>query len=200
VSVFWLIATLAAAVLGGGALFAALGRLARDGERLLSDAPLLSGSAIIEGAFGRIEGIATSTQPLLNVPGLEQSCLIYELVVRARDGSEWSELDRVRKGVELSVQVGNVSVRVDGAVVVLVSSAMHTEHRNLGSRMLVRDGITSTVHYVPPGAHVNVAGTIAREVETDPSATTDYRELATRFRMVPTRARPVVLACRLDQK
>jgi hypothetical protein len=196
--VLWLIATIATAGLGGLSMFAVFNRMAANAERMLRDAPLLSPEQLADGTYGRIEGRATSLAPLVTAPGLAQPCLLYELVVwssGSATSSDWGEIHREIVGGELVVEVGGRAVRIDARQVHLVTAPAHDAPTDLRPGGHPFDGrFTSRVRYVAADAIVQVVGTLTREVDADPAATNDYREIATRFRLVGTRSRPLVLA------
>ncbi len=198
----WLLATIATAGLGGLSVFVALRRMEQQVERVLRDAPRLTSERLVEGAYGRIEGRARSQAELVMAPGLDRPCVLYELVVwqRFEDGSstaDWGEVHRSIVGGELLVDVDGVVVRVDAQQVQLVTAPVHDHAGDLRPGAFHRSGpFTSRIRYVVADADVQVVGTVSREVDADPGATRDYREIATRLRMIAARNRPLVLAAR----
>ena len=168
---------------GGGALFATLNRMGANLEKLFSSAPDLT--RLEEGAFGRITGELRPRGNPVKVPGLGQPCAFYEHVMYVGVGSTWRVVERELVGGELEIAVGDSLVRVQARDIYIVRAPSHDQ--TVGTR-------TSRVRYVPVGATVQLVGTLTREVDADPAAQNDYREIATRFRLVGNRRQPVVLA------
>ncbi len=198
----WLLTTFATAGIGALSVHLALRRLDADADRLLREAPLLAADRLVEGAYGRIKGRAISHQPPVIAPGVKRPCLLYELVVwylasRRNGGDHWREIHRETTGGELVVMVGDIAVRLDARDVHLVTATApsHGEPGDLRRTDARREGTgyTSWVRYVELDATIEVAGTVVREVDANPAATTDYREVATRLRLVGTRTRPLML-------
>jgi hypothetical protein len=194
--VFWLLGAIAGLGVAGYSVFATLSKMGGDLEKAFKKAPDLPPAAFGEGAYGRISGVATSPFALPNVPGLGIPCLAYELVVYQtgshHGSSEWRIVHRERAGVDIEVAVGDAVVRLDGSSAVLLHGPKHDANHDL--RREPGYGLfTSHVRYVPPGAAIQVVGALTREVDEDPSATNDYREVATRYRVVGKRHQPVLL-------
>ncbi len=187
---FWMITALAAMGAAGVSLFATLNRLGGDVEKAFREAPALGEAAFAEGAYGRISGVASSPGTLPVVPGLDVTCLIYERVVYevASDGQAaggWRIAHREIIGGDVDVTVGDTVVRFDARDLYLYAAPSHDGHEG---------GRTTRVRYVPPGATVQVLGTLTREVDMDPNASRDYRSVATRYRLIGKRKQPIVVA------
>jgi hypothetical protein len=182
--------------IGGGALFATLNRMGANLEKLFDKAPELEEARFAEGAFGRITGVMGSAGTLAKVPGLDLPCALYEIVVYAvydeRNGG-WRVVHRELVGGDVEVAVGNTVVRVSPRDLYIVRAPSHDANTDLRSRPAPGPH-QSRVRYVPAGATVQLVGTLTREVDADPAAQRDYREIATRYRLVGTRRQPVVLA------
>jgi len=197
--VLWLLATLATAGFGGS-LYVLIQRMGAQIERLLTDAPLIGPGELAEGAYGRIEGPATTTDKLVIAPGLDLPCLMYELVVwktspdPATNSTGWREVHREMVGGDVEVMVGNVAVRIAASQLHLIAAPTHDVHHDVRVEHRIFGAAVSRVRYVLPDAVLRAAGTLTREVDADPAATRDYREVATRFRMIGTRSRPIVAA------
>jgi hypothetical protein len=194
---FWLITMIATLGVGGGALFATLNRMGANLEKLFKEAPELTEANLAEGAVGKITGVIAAHGKLPVAPGAGVPCVLYELVVYAshddRQGSGWRVVHRELVGGELEIAVGNTLVRLDAQNLYLVKAPAHdanTDLRTSGSY----GAYTSRVRYVPLGATVQVVGTLTREVDADPAAQRDYREIATRYRLVGSRKLPIVLS------
>lgn len=195
---FWLITMLATLGLGGASLFATLNRLGANIEKLFKDAPELTPATFAEGAYGKITGVVSIKGEPPVAPGIGAACVLYELVVyvavsenRSTDG--WRVAHRDLVGGEVFVTVGDTVVRVNARDVFLVRAPSHDSNTDL--RPNPRAYIASSrVRYVPLGATVQVVGTLTREVDTDPAATQDYREVATNYRMIGKRKQPIVMA------
>ncbi|MBA3461197.1 MAG: hypothetical protein H0T46_14630 [Deltaproteobacteria bacterium] len=194
---FWLITMLATLGVGGVSLFATLNRMGANLEKLFDAAPELTESKLAEGAFGRITGVVTGRGQLPTAPGIGISCALYELVVYSahddRHGSGWRVVHRELVGGELDIMVGDTVVRFDASNLYVVSAPSHDANTDL-RRGAEHGSYTSRVRYVPDGATVRVVGTLTREVDADPSAQNNYREVATRYRLMGSRRHPVVLA------
>jgi hypothetical protein len=199
---FWLISVLVTAGAGGMAIVAAMNRLAGEGQRIFRGARELSPESFAEGLHGRLSGVAElvpGSEPLAT-PGQGTPCLIYELIVYELNtqhdtGTTHSRIvHRGRAGGEIDVVVaGTTRVRVDCRDIQLVEAPSFDLGRDL--REVPGYGTyTSHVRFVAPGATVQLVGTLAREVDADPGAQQDYREVATRYRLIRTRAQPIVLA------
>ncbi len=182
---------------GGGALFATLNRMGANLEKLFSTAPELDEARFAEGAFGRITGVIGARGVLPTAPGVGVPCALYELVVYRvsgeNHGGNWRVVHREMVGRDVEVAVGNTIVRVDPSDIYLVRAPGHDANADLRSRPQYGPH-QSRVRYVPAGATVQLVGTLTREVDADPSQTRDYREIATRYRLVGNRRQPVVLA------
>ncbi len=187
---FWMITALAAIGAAGVSLFATLNRLGGDVEKAFREAPVLAEAGFAEGAYGRLTGVASSSATLPVVPGLELPCLIYELVSYevSSDGHAsggWRIAHREIVGGEVDVTVGNTVIRFDARDLYIFTAPSHDGHER---------GRTTRVRYLPPGATVQVLGTLTREVDDDPGASRDYRSVATRYRLIGKRKQPIVLA------
>jgi len=198
--VFWFIAMIASVGLGGISMFAALNRMGANIEKIFRDAKDLSPAAFAEGAYGRITGRAVATGKLLTVPGLEQPCVLFELVVYEghfdrHSGDGWRVAHREIAGGDFSIEVGDTVVTVHAKQIYVVKAPAHDEPRDLRAKPRYSPA-TSRVRYVPIGATVQVVGTLTREVDSNPAATQDYREVATRYRLVGARRQPIALAVR----
>lgn len=182
---------------GGGALFATLNRMGANLEKLFSTAPELEEGRFAEGAFGRITGVIGARGTLATVPGIDVPCALYELVVYrvspGNHGGDWRVVHREMVGGDVEVAVGNTIVRVDPRDVYIVRAPGHDANADLRARPKYGPH-QSRVRYVPAGATVQLVGTLTREVDADPAQTRDYREIATRYRLVGNRRQPVVLA------
>ncbi len=186
---FWMITALAAMGAAGVSLFATLNRLGGDVEKAFREAPVLAEAAFAEGAYGRITGVASSSGTLATVPGLDLPCLIYELVVYEassdRNAGAWQVAHREIVGGDVDITVGTTVIRFDARDLYLFTAPSHDGYQ--GNR-------TTRVRYVPPGATVQVLGTLTREVDDDPNASRDYRSVATRYRLIGKRKQPIVIA------
>ena len=195
----WLIATLATAGFGGS-LYVLIQRMGVQIERLLTDAPLIGPGELVEGARGRIEGPVTAVDELVIAPGLDLPCLMYELVVwrtapdPATNSTGWREVHREMVGGDVEIEVGNAAVRIAAAQVHLIAAPTHDVHHDVRVDHRIFGAAVSRIRYVLPDAILRAAGTLTREVDANPAATQDYREVATRFRMIGTRSRPIVAA------
>lgn len=195
---FWLITAILSVGVGGFSVFTALNRIGGNVEREFHRAPALPAAAFAEGAYGRIVGVADSTEPLPRVPGLDKPCLLYELVVYEatadrNGGAGWRMAHSELVGVELDVAVGDAVIQVNARDVYVLRAPSHDANEDL--REAPRPGHhTSRVRYVVPGMTVHLVGTLTRVVDADPSAMRDYRSLATRYRMIGKRDQPVVIA------
>ena len=194
---FWLVGAIVGLGVAGYSVFATIGRMGGDLEKAFKKAPELAESAFAEAAYGRVAGVATSHDALPTVPGLGVPCLAYELIVyqtSSHHGSAaWRIVHRERVGVDLEVTVGAHTLRVAGQDALLLRATGHDANHDL--RRDPGYGIyTSHVRYIRPGATVAVVGTLTREVDADPSATRDYRNVATRYRVIGKRGQPVILA------
>jgi hypothetical protein len=194
---FWLITMLATLGVGGASLFATLNRMGANIEKLFKDAPALTEDTFAEGKVGRITGVVAARGKPLTAPGAGVPCVVYELVVYASSGdratSDWRVVHREIAGGELEIAVGNSVVRLDAQNLYIVKAPAHdatTDLRSPGGR----GAYTSRVRFVPVGATVQVVGTLTREVNMDPSAQNNYREIATHYRLVGSRRLPIVLA------
>ncbi|MBL9020121.1 MAG: hypothetical protein JNL83_38400 [Myxococcales bacterium] len=194
---FWLITMLATLGVGGGALFATLNRMGANLEKLFDSAPELDEGRFAEGVFGKISGVMGARGTLATVPGLGVPCALYELVVYSmhddRNGGGWRVVHRDLVGGDLEVAVGNTIVRVAPRDLYLVRAPSHDANSDLRAHP-ASGPHQSRVRYVPAGATVQLVGTLTREVDADPAAQRDYREIATRYRLVGSRRQPVVLA------
>lgn len=194
---FWLITMIATLGIGGVSLFATLNRMGANLEKLFDAAPELTEATLAEGARGRITGVVTGRGQLPTAPGVGISCVLYELVVYAahddRNGSGWRVVHRELVGGEVEVTVGDTVVYFDASNLYVVSAPSHDANSDLrGSPQ--HGAHQSRVRYVPDGATVRVVGTLTREVNADPAAQNNYREVATRYRLVGSRRHPIVLA------
>lgn len=195
---FWLIAMIASMGVGVTSVVVTLNRMGGDHEKRLRTAPELAPSDFAEGTYGRITGVATAT-PAGEAPGIGTPCVLYELVVyrsysSTHNTTDWKIVHRALVGDDVIVTVGDVVVRVAVRDVYLVSSPTHDETVDLRERQEYGT-FRSRVRFVPDGAIVDVVGTLTREVDDDPAAPRDYRETATRYRLIGTRKQPIVLSC-----
>lgn len=181
----------------GGALFATLNRMGANLEKLFTKAPELDEGRFAEGAYGRITGVIGARGVLPSAPGVGVPCALYELVVYAvgvdRDHGGWRVVHREIVGGDVEVAVGNTVVRVDPRELYIVRAPSHDANEDLRTKPAYGPH-QSRVRYVPAGATVQLVGTLTREVDADPAAQNDYREIATRYRLVGNRRQPVVLA------
>ena len=200
---FWLITALVSAGVCGYSVLTALNRIGGTVERAFHRAPELPVSSFAEGAYGRITGVATSTESLPRVPGLGTPCLLYELVVyESTDdrhaGPGWRMAHSKLVGVDVDVTVGDVVIQVNARDVYVVNAPSHDAPEDL--RASPKPGShTSRVRYVLPGTTVQIVGTLTRVVDDDPSAMRDYRSMATRYRMIGKRDQPVVIGAVLHE-
>jgi hypothetical protein len=198
---FWMITALGMLGVAGVSLFATMNRLGGNVLKAYRTAPALAESAFAEGAYGKVTGIASSTKKLPVAPGLELPCLVFELVVHEQStdrqtGTGYRLVHSEVVAVEIDVTVGNTIVRVNAHDIYLISGPVYDSQADLrtgGSPY----GHTSRIRFVPPGATVHVVGTLTREVDNDPTASRDYRSLATRYRMIGRRGQPIALAADL---
>jgi hypothetical protein len=196
--VFWLVTMLASLGVGGFSVFVTLNRLGGDSERAFRKAPELPPAKFAEGAYGRITGVASSTEKLPMVPGLDRPCLLYELTVYESTsdrnaGMGWRVVHRELVGADLEVTVEDTVIRVSARDLYLFTAPSHDANEDLRARP--RPGShTSRVRFVLPGATVHVVGTLTREVDDAPAAARDYRSIATRYRLIGKRDQPIVLA------
>lgn len=195
---FWLITALISVGVGGFSVFATLNRIGGNVERAFHRAPELAAASFAEGAYGRITGVADSTEPLPRVPGLDTPCLLYELVVYEATedrhaGGGWRMAHSELVGVDLDVTVGDAVIRVNARDLYVLTAPSHDATEDLRAKPR-RGSHTSRVRYVVPGSTVHLVGTLTRVVDDDPSAMRDYRSMATRYRMIGKRDQPVVIA------
>jgi len=181
---FWLIAAIASAGLGSLSIVALLRRMDANIERVFRDAPDLEG-ALVDGAYGKVTGRITSTTPT-TVPELGTPCLMYELEVYQGQAGAWRMIERSVIGDELVVEVGNARVTFSAKDARIVIAPSYDSAGRSGTQSL-------HVRYVPVDAVVTVVGRLVLEIDQDPAATTDYREIATRYRLVGMRGHPIVL-------
>ncbi len=186
---FWMITALAAMGAAGVSMFAALNRLGGDVEKAFRKSPVLTETAFAEGAYGRLVGVSSAAGELPTVPGLGLPCLIYELVVYEwsdrHSTNGWRITHREIVGGDVDVTVGDTVVRFDARDLYIFTAPSYEEQAT---------GRNTRVRYVPPGATVQVLGTLTREVDTDPQAERDYRSVATRYRLIGKRKQPIVLS------
>ncbi|CAN5923743.1 hypothetical protein BH11MYX3_BH11MYX3_00260 [soil metagenome] len=187
---FWMITALAAMGAAGVSLCATMSRLGGDVEKAFRQGPALAEAAFAEGAYGRIVGVASASGTLPTVPGLDLPCLIYERVVYEvasdrQSAGGWKIAQREIVGGDVDVTVGDTVVRFDARDLYIYTAPSHDGHEGMR---------TTRVRYVPPGATVQVLGTLTREVDDDPNASRDYRSVATRYRLIGKRKQPIVLA------
>lgn len=181
----------------GVSLFATMNRIGGNVEKAFHAAPALTEAQLVEGAYGKITGVASSTKKLPVAPGLALPCLVYELVVHERvvehtSDTEYRTAHSQVVAVDMEITVGNTVIRVDAHDVYLISGPVYNAEGDVrGARGY---GYSSRIRFVPPGATVHVVGTLTREVDRDPTAARDYRSLATRYRMIGKRDQPIALA------
>jgi hypothetical protein len=194
---FWLITMIATLGVGGVSLFATLNRMGANVEKLFASAPELTESSLAEGAFGRLTGVVTGRGQLPTAPGVGISCVLYELVVYGvhedRNSSGWRVVHRELVGGELEIAIGDTVVYLDASNLYVVSAPSHDANSDL-RRSPGLGAYQSRVRYVPDGATVRIVGTLTREVNADPAAQNNYREVATRYRLVGSRRLPIVLS------
>ena len=123
---FWMITALGMLGVAGVSLFATMNRLGGNVEKAFRSAPALVEAEIIEGAYGKITGIASSNKKLPVAPGLELPCLVYELVVHEasadrQTGQGWRVAHSEVVAVDMEIAVGNTIIRVDARDIYLVS-------------------------------------------------------------------------------
>jgi hypothetical protein len=200
--VFWLIAMLASVGAGAASVFITLQRMGGNFEGLFRAATDLAPAEFAEGAYGRITGVATAAKPLAT-PGGAPPSVLYELVVYKTydDGHAVSTYRMVHRGLhggEFDVRVGDTVVRVSSREIYVLTAPSLDSHEDLRdpSMRAVFDRHQSRVRFVPDGATVQIVGTLTREVDADPSAARDYRETATRYRLIAKKKQPLILACK----
>ncbi len=199
--VFWLIAMLASLGVGTASVVVALNRMGGNLAGLFRAAPELSPSDFAEGAYGRITGVVSPASQALETPGGGAPSVLYEVTVYRTyadtASSAWRLIDQRVYGNELDVTAGDVTIRVGGAEVYLLD-APALDHPSDLRRNAKPDYalFRSRVRFVPEGATVQIVGTLTREVDADPSAQRDYREVATRYRLIGRKKQPVILSCK----
>jgi hypothetical protein len=196
--VFWLIAMLASLGVGTASVVVALNRMGGNFPVLFRAAPDLAPGAFAEGAYGKITGVVSSATKALETPGGGAPSVLYELTVYRTyadtPSSEWRLVDQQLHGAELEITTGDVTVRVGIADLYLLDAPAIDHHADLRPKPSGGYGLFRTrVRFVPEGATVQVVGTLTREVDADPSAMRDYRETATRYRLIGRKKQPVIL-------
>lgn len=202
---FWLIAMLASVGVGAASVFVTLQRMGGNFEGLFRAAPDLEPSAFAEGAYGKITGVVSPAIKALETPGLGTPSVLYELVVYktyadTHNTASWRIAHRALHGNELEIAVGDVKIRVAVADIYLLAAPAHDANEDLRRRGSEYGLFRSRVRYVPEGATVQIVGTLTREVDADPSATNDYRETATRYRLIPRKKQPLILSCKAHKQ
>ena|GEM_PF-6158757 len=198
---FWLIAMLASVGVGAASVFVTLQRMGGNFEGLFRAAPELEPGAFAEGAYGKITGVVSPATKALETPGLGTPSVLYELVVYktyadTHNTASWRIAHRAIHGTELEITAGDVSIRVSVPDIYLLTAPAHDANEDLRRRGSEFGLFRSRVRYVPEGATVQIVGTLTREVDTDPSAMNDYRETATRYRLIPRKKQPLILSCK----
>lgn len=199
---FWLIAMLASIGVGAASVMVTLHRMGANFEGLFRAAPELAPSAFAEGAYGKITGVVSPATKALATPGGGAPSVLYELVVyRTHDDSYnatgWRKTHQSLHGKELEITSGDVSVRVGVADIYLLDAPAIDANEDLRRDPPAQIGLVrSRVRFVPEGATVQIVGTLTREVDADPSAQSDYREVATRYRLIGKRKQPLILSCK----
>jgi hypothetical protein len=202
--VFWLIAMLASVGIGAASVFVTLQRMGGNFEGLFRAAPDLEPSAFREGAYGKITGVVSAPKPL-ETPGLGTPSVLYELVVYktyadTHNTTSWRVAHRAIHGGELEITVGDVTIRIGAPDVYVLAAPSHDANEDLRVRGSEYGRFRSRVRYVPVGATVHIVGTLTREVDADPSAMRDYRETATRYRLIARKKQPLILSCKAHKQ
>ncbi|MFN0249946.1 MAG: hypothetical protein ACKV2T_23890 [Kofleriaceae bacterium] len=200
---FWLIAMIASLGVGTASVIVALNRMGGDLAGLFRAAPDLEPSAFAEGAYGKITGVVSSATEALDTPGSGAPSVLYEMTVYKThgDNTQWRLVHQRLHGKELEITTGDVSIRVAVGDVYLLD-APATDHLNDLRTNAPGDygWFRTRVRFVPEGATVQIVGTLTREVDADPSAQNDYREVATRYRLLGRRKQPLILSCKLHKQ
>jgi hypothetical protein len=193
---------LASVGIGAASVFVTLQRMGGNFEGLFRAAPDLAPSELAEGAYGKITGVATAAKPLVT-PGGGAPSVLYELVVYKTydDGhavSTYRMVHRKLHGGDFDVRVGDTVVRVSSRDIYVLAAPSLDAHEDLRDQTARYqfDRHQSRVRFVPDGAMVQIVGTLTREVDADPSAAFDYRETATRFRLLAKKKQPLILRCK----
>ncbi len=192
---------LASVGVGAASVFVTLQRMGGNFEGLFRAAPELEPGAFAEGAYGKITGVVSPATKALETPGLGTPSVLYELVVYktyadTHNTASWRIAHRAIHGTELEITAGDVSIRVSVPDIYLLTAPAHDANEDLRRRGSEFGLFRSRVRYVPEGATVQIVGTLTREVDTDPSAMNDYRETATRYRLIPRKKQPLILSCK----
>jgi hypothetical protein len=201
--VFWLIAMLASLGVGTASVIVALNRMGGNFAALFRAAPDLEPSAFAEGAYGKITGVVSPTTEALETPGGSAPSVLYEITVHKTHGenTQWSLVHQRLHGKELEITTGNVSIRVAVADIYLLDAPTTDHLDDLRKNAPSNYGWFRTrIRFVPEGATVQIVGTLTREVDADPSAQNDYREVATRYRLIGRRKQPLILSCKLRKQ
>lgn len=198
---FWLITMLASVGIGAASVFVTLQRMGGNFESLFRSAPDLAPADFGEGSYGKITGIVSPANKALDTPGLGTPSVLYELVVYqtyadTHNTTAWRIAHRALHGGELEITAGDVSVRVAAADVYLLAAPAHDANEDLRGKDSDFGRFRSRVRYVPAGATVQIVGTLTREVDADPNAMRDYRETATRYRLIARKKQPLILSCK----
>ncbi len=191
---------------GAASVVIALQRMGGNFEGLFRAAPDLDASAFREGAYGKITGAVSPATKALDTPGAGVPSVLYELVVYrtyadTHNTTAWRIEHRALHGKELEITVGETTIRAAVADIYLLDAPDHDTNTDLRRNAPPQLGrFRSRVRYVPEGATVQIVGTLTREVIEDPSAMRDYRETATRFRLIARKKQPLILSCKVRKQ
>lgn len=193
---------LASVGVGAASVIVTLKRMGGNFESLFRAAPDLEPSAFGEGAYGKITGVVSPATKALETPGDNAPSVLYELVVyQTYDGTHhttaWHIVHQRVHGKELEITAGDTTIRVAVADLYLLDAPAADANIDLRSQAPMEYGrFRSRVRFVPEGATVQIVGTLTREVDADPSAMRDYRETATRYRLIARKKQPLILSCK----
>lgn len=197
---------LASVGIGAASVVVTLNRMGGNFVGLFRAAPDLDASAFREGAYGKITGVVTAAKKPLDTPGAGVPSVLYELVVYrtyadTHNTTAWRVAHQSLHGKELEITSGDVTIRVAASDIYLLDAPSHDENADLRRNPPPQFGLfRSRVRYVPEGATVQIVGTLTREVDADPNAMRDYRETATRYRLIAKRKQPLILSCKAPKQ
>lgn len=192
---------LASLGVGTASVLVAINRMGGNYAGLFRAAPELAPGAFAEGAYGKITGVVRPAARPLETPGGNAPSVLYELTVYhsyadRQATTDWRLIHQRLHGKELEITAGDVTIRVRVADVYLLDAPADDQPTDLRRDAPLEVGLfRSRVRFVPEGATVHIVGTLTREVDEDPAAMQDYRETATRYRLLGRRKQPLILAC-----
>lgn len=193
---------LASLGVGAASVFVTLQRMGGNLEALFRAAPALDEAAFAEGAYGKITGVVSARGKPLATPGDQATSVLYELVVYrtyadTHNTAAWRIVDQRVFGTELELRAGDTTIVASVRDLYLLDAPAFDANADVRPNAPGGFGLfRSRVRFVPEGATVTIVGTLTREVDDRPDAVRDYRETATRYRVIGRRKQPLILSCK----